>query len=62
MRLTVGAHELEYLKPEGDEGPLAAHLAANKPAPYRVRFKTAGEPRRWGPDETGGVRVELVAN
>lgn len=60
LRLTVGAHELEYLTPEGDEGPLAAHLAANKPAPYRVRFKTAGEARRWGPAETRGVRVELV--
>lgn len=59
IRLTVGAHELEYLAPEGDAGPLAAHLAANKPAPYRVRFKTAGEARRWGPDETGGVRAEL---
>ena len=59
-RLTFGAHVLEYLAPAGGAGPLAAHLAANHPAPYRVRFKTAGEARTWGPAETGGVRVELV--
>ena len=60
LRLLAGAHTLEYLAPEGDGGPLAAHLAANRPAPYRVRFKTTAEARRWGPAETGGVRVELV--
>ena len=59
-RLTVGAHTLEYLRPDSDEGPLAAHLAANRPAPYRLRFKTTGEARRWDPAETEGVRVELV--
>lgn len=62
MRLTVGAHRLEYLAPVGEEGPLAAHLAGNRPAPYRVRFKTDGEAQRWGPDETGGVRAQLVAD
>lgn len=60
MRLTVGAHRLEYLTPESEAGPLAAHLAGNRPAPYRARFKTTGEARSWGPAETGGVRVELV--
>jgi len=60
LRLTVGAHKLEYLAPVGEAGPLAAHLAGNRLAPYRVRFKTTGEARRWGPAETGGVRVELV--
>ena len=60
LRLTVGAHTLEYLRPDSDEGPLAAHLAANRPAPYRVRFKTTGVARRWGPAETAGARVELV--
>ncbi len=59
-RLTVGGHTLEYLKPASDAGPLAAHLAANRPAPYRLRFTTNGEARRWGPTETMGVRVELV--
>lgn len=60
IRLTVGAHSLEYLSPEVYAGPLAAHLAANKPAPYRVRFKTTGEAQCWSPAETEGVRVELV--
>lgn len=60
LRLTVGAHSLEYLAPDSAEGPLAAHLAEHKPAPYRVRFKTAGAARRWGADEADGVRVELV--
>lgn len=60
LRLTVGAHTLEYLAPAGEAGPLAAHLAGNRPAPYRVRFRTTGEARRRGPAETGGVRVELA--
>ena len=60
VRLKIGAHTLDYLAPDSDEGPLAAHLSGNRPAPYRVRFKTIGEARRWGPAETGGVRVELV--
>ncbi len=60
MRLTVGAHTLEYLAPVGEEGPLAAHLTGNRPAPYRVRFRTTGDARRWGPAETEGVRVDLV--
>lgn len=60
MRLSVGGQQLDYLAPEGEAGPLAAHLAGNRPAPYGVRFKTAGAARSWGPAETGGVRVELV--
>jgi len=62
LRLTIGAQSLEYLAPTGGEGPLAAHLAADRPAPYRVRFTTTGEARRWDPAETGGVRVELVGD
>ena len=62
MRFKIGAHTLDYLAPDSDEGPLAAHLSGNRPAPYRVRFKTTGEARRWGPAETEGVRVELVAD
>ena len=31
LRLTVGEHALEYLTPDNAEGPLAAHLAANRP-------------------------------
>jgi len=59
-RLAVGGQALEYLAPESGDGPLAAHLAANKPAPYRVRFKTTGEARRFGLEEAEGVRLELV--
>ncbi|MCY3797064.1 MAG: VOC family protein [Chloroflexi bacterium] len=60
LRLAVGEHALEYLTPDNSEGPLAAHLAENRPAPYRVRFKTTGEARRWSPDEAEGLRAELV--
>ena len=61
LRLMVGAHTLDYLAPDSNQGPLAAHLAANRAAPYSVSFRTTGEARRWGPAETEGVRVELVA-
>ena len=60
IRLAVGGHEIEYLAAGDGDGPLAAHLAGNRPAPYRVRFKTTGEARRWGPAETEGVWVELL--
>ena len=60
MRLTVGGHTLDYLAPVDEAGPLAAHLAGNRPAPYSVRFRTSGMARTWAPAETGGVRVELV--
>ena len=59
--LRVGEHTLEYLTPDSAEGPVAAHLAANRPAPYRARFKTTGKARRWGPDEAEGARVELIS-
>ncbi len=60
LRLAVGEHALEYLSPDSAEGLLAAHLAANRPAPYRVCFKTSGEARRWGPAEAEGALLELV--
>lgn len=60
LGLTVGGHGLEYLAPVAGGGPLAAHLAENRPAPYRVRFKTEGAARRWDPGEAEGVRGELV--
>ena len=60
LRLAVGGHRLEYLAPDSDASPVAAHLAANRPAPCRVRFKTEGPARRFDPAETGGLRVELV--
>ena len=54
--LAVGGHALEYLAPESGEGPLVAHLAANKPAPYRVRFKTTGVARQLRASASGGLR------
>ena len=36
---------LEYLIPNDDSSPLHHHIAANEPVPYRISFKTAGEPR-----------------
>jgi hypothetical protein len=55
IRLAVGGHEIEYLAAGDGDGPLTTH----RPAPYRVRFRTTGEARRWGPAETAGVRMEL---
>ena len=60
IRFDIGSQQLEYLTPIDDKSPLAAHLAAKKPAPWGVSFKTTGEARRWGPAETEGVRVALV--
>ena len=60
IRLEIGPHQLAYLEPNREDGPLAAHLAANRPAPYSVSFRTAGEVRRLDPAETEGVRIELV--
>ena len=59
-RFQVGPHTLEYLAPDHDDSPLIAHLAANKPAPYRVSFKTDGASAVYGPDQTEGVRITLV--
>ncbi len=56
----VGPHRLEYLTPADDSGPLHEHLAANRPLPYRIRFKTAGAARSIAPDDAAGVRIELV--
>lgn len=60
LRLRVGDHTLEYLAPEGEAGPLAAHLAAKRPAPYRARFKTAGAARRYDPAAAEAARIELA--
>ena len=56
----VGPHRLEYLTPNDESSPLHHHIAANEPVPYRIRFKTAGEPRSFAPGEAGGVRISLV--
>ena len=56
----AGPHRLEYLTPNDDSSPLHHHIAANKPVPYRIRFKTASEPRTFAPSESAGVRISLV--
>ena len=56
----VGAHRLEYLSPISESSPLHAHIAANRPLPWRIRFKTDGESRVIAPQDAAGVRIELV--
>lgn len=60
LRFTVGGHALDYMAPSSAEGPLAAHLAGDRPAPFVVGFATTGPAQRLDPAETEGVRIELV--
>ena len=60
VSLQIGGHRLEYLSPTRADGPLAAHLADNRAAPYSVSFSTTAEARRFDPAETEGVRIALV--
>lgn len=60
MRFEVGPHLLEYLEPGSEDSPLAAHLAAHAPAPYRVSFKTSGGAQAFDPEQSEGVRIALV--
>ncbi len=60
FRCMVGGHALDYIEPSRAEGLLAAHLAANRPAPYAVAFATTGAPRRFDPAQTEDVRIELI--
>lgn len=60
ISLQVGGHQLEYLEPNLQNGALASHLAANRPAPYSVSFKTSGPSLRFDPSHTEGVRIALV--
>lgn len=61
LRFTVGGHTLDYMAPSrAVDGPLAAHLAGNRPVPYVVGFATTGPAQRLDPAETEGVRIELV--
>ena len=41
----VGPHRLEYLTPTDESSPISGHIAANKPVPWRIRFKTEGRPQ-----------------
>lgn len=56
----VGPHRLEYLRPEDESSPLAAHLAANAPLPWRIKFKRDGPARTIDKADAAGVRVEFV--
>ena len=56
----VGSHRLEYLTPAGESSPISAHIAQNRPPPYRIRFKTSGRKYAVGPDAAAGARIELV--
>ncbi len=61
LRFTVGGYALDYMAPSRTvDGPLAAHLAGNRPAPYVVGFATTGPAQRLDPADTEGVRVEMV--
>lgn len=60
LSLEIGGHRLEYLAPSDDSGFLAGHIAANRPAPYSVSFRTTGERREYGPEATLGVRMEFL--
>ena len=57
---TVGPHRIEYLTPDNERSPLSAHLAADAPLPWRLRFKSAGPARSIDPEDAAGVRIEFV--
>ena len=56
----AGPHRLEYLAPNDASSPLHAHIEANSPVPYRIRFRTDGEPRTIPPEEAAGVSIALT--
>ncbi len=60
VRFKVGAHILEYLTPNVANSPLQAHLDENRPVPWCVSFKTAANPATFSPEQTEGVRIDLV--
>jgi len=60
LRFELGGQALEYLAPTRASGPLAAHLAAKRPAPYRISFKTTGAAATFGPEATEGLRIALL--
>lgn len=56
----VGQHRLEYLTSKDESSALHAHIALNRPVPYRIRFKTSGDKRMIDPDSAAGARLEFV--
>ncbi len=55
LRIEVGGHALDYLAPNVVDSP----LAGDRPAPYSICFRTAGEAKRLDPADTEGVRIEM---
>ncbi len=60
LRMTVGGQALEYLAPDGEGSPLAAHLAAHGASPYCARFWTDGEASCIDPADAEGARIDLI--
>ena len=56
----VGPQRLEYLTPDDESSPLHAHIALNRPVPYRIRFNTSGDKRVVDPHLAAGARLEFV--
>jgi len=56
----AGPHRLEYLKPNDASSPLQEHIEANRPVPYRIRFRTGGEARTIPPEDAAGVKIALI--
>ncbi|MDE2858727.1 MAG: VOC family protein [Chloroflexota bacterium] len=56
----AGPHRLEYLAPNDASSPLHKHIEANSPVPYRIRFRTDGEPGTIAPEDAAGVRIALI--
>jgi hypothetical protein len=56
----VGTQRLEYLTADDKSSPVYAHIALNRPVPYRIRFKTSGEKRLVDPQLAAGARLEFV--
>ena len=55
----VGAQRLEYLTADDESSPVYAHIARNRPVPYRIRFKTSGEKRIVDPYLAAGVHIDM---
>ena len=56
----VGPHRLEYLMPDDETSPLHEQLAQNKPAPYRIRFRTDGLAQSVDAVDAANARIEIA--
>lgn len=60
LAFEVGPHRLEYLTPADESSPLREHIALNRPAPFRLRFKTSDLGQLVSPQMAANARVEFV--